>query len=133
MKVVLVACCGRKLPGPAAAKDLYQSALFLKSRRYAEQHGDRWLILSARHGVVDPETIVEPYDETLSRMPAASRREWSANVARQLDGLRRDRLIVLAGDAYCGWTEGFDVDRPMRGLGIGRQLKFLDDSADVRA
>lgn len=132
MKVVLVACCGKKLISPAPAKDLYQSTLFLKSRRYAERHGDCWLILSAKHGVVDPETIIEPYDETLSRRAASFRREWSNNVARQMAGFKRDRLIVLAGNAYCGWIEGFDFERPMRGLGIGRQLKFLDDGAAGR-
>ena len=133
MNVVLVACSGKKLSSPAPAKDLYQSTLFLKSRRYAERHGDCWLILSAKHGLVDPETIVEPYDETLSRKTASSRREWSTKVARQLEGFKRDRLVVLAGDTYCGWTEGFEVDRPMRGMGIGRQLKFLTESALARA
>ena len=28
--------------------------------------GSRWLILSARHGLVNPEDLLEPYDETVS-------------------------------------------------------------------
>jgi len=127
--VVLIACCGKKLKEPAPAKDLYRSDLFIKARRYAEQHGDRWFILSAKHGVVDPEAIIEPYDETLTEKSAAERRAWSAKVAVQLAGHKRDRLTVLAGEAYCGWSEGFKVERPMRGLGIGQQLRFLLEHA----
>lgn len=123
--IVLVACCGKKLPNAAKAKDIYRSELFIKSRRYAEQHGDRWLILSAKHGVVDPEDVIEPYDETLNDKSAAERRVWSAKVAEQLQKHRNDRLTVLAGGAYCGWTDGFNAERPMQGLGIGQQLQYL--------
>jgi hypothetical protein len=123
--VVLVACCGKKLSEPSRAKDLYRSELFLKSRRYAEQHGDHWLILSAKHGVVDPDTVIEPYDETLNEKSAAERRSWAAKVTQQLSSCRHDRLTVLAGEAYCGWVEGFNVERPMQGLGIGQQLQYL--------
>jgi hypothetical protein len=123
--IVLVACCGKKLPNAAKAKDIYRSELFIKSRRYAEQHGDRWLILSAKHGVVDPEDVIEPYDETLNDKSAAERRAWSAKVAEQLQKHRHDRLTVLAGGSYCGWTDGFNAERPMQGLGIGQQLQYL--------
>ncbi len=123
--IVLVACCGKKLDRPAPAKDLYCSDLFIKSRRYAEQHGDRWLVLSAKHGVVDPDAVIEPYDETLNYMSASERRAWAAKVAQQLSSCRNDKLTVLAGEAYCGWVEGFNVERPMQGLGIGQQLKYL--------
>jgi hypothetical protein len=58
--VVLVACAGTKVPRQAAAKDLYASALFLKSRSYAERVGGRWFILSAKHGLLGPEELVAP-------------------------------------------------------------------------
>lgn len=123
--IVLVACCGKKLPYAAPAKEIYQSELFLKSRRYAEQHGDRWLILSAKHGIVHPDATIEPYDETLNDKTASERRAWSERVTRQLDDLRGEKLTVLAGEAYCGWCDGFNADRPMKGLGIGQQLAYL--------
>jgi hypothetical protein len=125
-RVVLVACCGKKLPYAAPARDLYQSELFRKSRRYAEQNGDQWLILSALHGVVHPDATVEPYDLTLNDMGADARRQWAAKVAAQLSDYRSDRLTVLAGSAYCGWVDQFaNVTRPMEGLGIGQQLAYL--------
>lgn len=125
-RVVLVACCGKKLPYPAPARELYQSELFRKSRAYAEQHGDEWLILSALHGVVHPDATVAPYDQTLNDMPAEDRRAWSARVARQLAAYAADELTVLAGAAYCGLVHEFEnVTRPMEGLGIGQQLAYL--------
>jgi hypothetical protein len=125
-RIVLVACCGKKLPYPAPAQDLYQSELFRKSRLYAEQNGDEWLILSAKHGVVHPGATVEPYDVTLNEMSSAERRAWSARVAEQLREFSNDQLTVLAGSAYCGWIDAFtNVTRPMEGLGIGQQLAYL--------
>jgi hypothetical protein len=122
--VVLVACCGPKLPYAAPAKELYQSDLFRKSRAYAEQHGEGWLILSAEHGVVHPEATLAPYDKTLKTMPANERRAWADKVRAQLD--TSDRYTVLAGNDYCGWmNDEFDTARPMEGLGIGQQLAWL--------
>ena len=125
LRVVLVACCGEKLSHPAPAKDLYQSELFKKSRTWAESNGDKWLILSAKLGVIHPEQVVEPYDETLNDKKAGERAEWSRKVAQQLGSYSTDRLVVLAGKNYCGWVEGFDVERPMEGMGIGQQLAWL--------
>ena len=123
--IVLVACCGKKLSEPAPAKDIYRSELFIKSRRYAEQHGDRWLILSAKHGVLHPDTVIEPYDETLNDKTAAERRTWAAKVSQELANYKNDRLTVLAGETYCGWVDDFHVERPMKSLGIGQQLQYL--------
>jgi hypothetical protein len=124
--IVLVACCGKKAAKRTTACDLYQSELFKKSRRYAEQHGDCWFILSALHGVVDPREILDPYDVTLNGMSAQQRTRWNEKVALQLDAHRNDKLTVLAGSAYCGWVSGFSAAiRPMAGMGIGQQLAWL--------
>lgn len=132
-RIVLVACCGKKLPYAAPARDLYQSELFKKSRRYAEQNGDQWLILSALHGVVHPDATVEPYDVTLNDMGADARKQWSAKVADQLADYRNDQLTVLAGFAYCGWVTKFNnVTRPMEGLGIGQQLAYLHSTTTTQ-
>lgn len=122
--VVLIACCAEKLSHAAPAKDLYCSPLFKKSRRYAETHGDTWLILSAKHGVLDPNQVIESYDETLNKMPKHVRRTWAERVKNQLN--KSDRYTVLAGSTYCEDWIGFDVTRPLFGLGIGQQLAWLN-------
>jgi hypothetical protein len=129
--VVLVACCGPKLSNAAPASDIYQSALFKKARAYAETYGDKWYVLSAKYGLLRSDEIVDPYDLTLSTMTTAQRREWDGRVIHQLlqAGVRgSDKIVSLCGNDYSGWIEFTDlsVDRPMRGLGIGQQLAWLD-------
>jgi hypothetical protein len=82
--VALIACSKMKVEEQVAAKDLYSLPLFKMSRGYAERNADRWFILSAEHGLLDPETTTSPYDTTLNRMAAASRREWVKGVIDQM-------------------------------------------------
>ena len=46
-KVALVPCAKGKVESSVAARDLYDSELFRKSRRWAEHNADSWFILSA--------------------------------------------------------------------------------------
>lgn len=124
-KIGLVACSGDKRHGRHRAADLYQSTLFRKSREYAEKNCDIWFILSARHGLVRPDDQIESYDQTLNEMPMDQRKEWSARVRQQLHPYQGDDIVVLAGNRYCEWTDGFKVTRPMQGMGIGQQLQWL--------
>jgi len=100
MRIALVSCVKTKLSQPHPAKDLYTSPLFLGLRRYAETHADRWFILSEKHGLLDPERVIEPYETTLNRMGVRGRRQWAENVKSQLmEVLPADaEVIVLAGE-----------------------------------
>lgn len=73
--VFLVACVAAKLDRPAPARDLYASPWFQKARAYVERQGGAWFILSAKHGLTAPETVIAPYDETLGAMQAGERRQ----------------------------------------------------------
>lgn len=130
---VLVACCAAKLDRPALAQDIYISPLFKKSRAFAERFGDRWLILSAKYGVVRPDETIRPYNQTLNKMTAAERKYWARETSNQLASSLslhgRTGFIILAGKSY---REHLNLDFaswvgvPMRGLGIGQQLAWLD-------
>lgn len=127
--VYLVACCGPKLDHAAPAVDLYTSPLFTKSRTYAERRG-RWFILSALHGLLDPLAEIEPYDVTLKKMRSPERRAWGLQVQKQMAaaGILNCRLIALAGAGYLSplVAAGVSVSQPMKGLGIGKQLQWLN-------
>ena len=131
--IALVACASRKLRHAAPARDLYVSDLFAKSRRYAERHSAAWFILSALHGLVDPDVVIEPYDQTLNDMPVAQRRAWARRVLDQLEPVVRpgDSVIVLGGARYRDGivpalrARGVHVAVPLEGLRIGEQLSFL--------
>lgn len=129
--IVLISCVSEKLSHKAKAKDLYISALFTKALAYARcLHPDAVYILSARYGLLDLETEIEPYDLTLNVMGAQEIRSWSAEVLRQLrrkTDLQRDRFIFLAGNKYRKYLTPHlaHCKVPMEGLPIGKQLQFL--------
>jgi len=66
----LIACSGSKLETHAKARDLYTGQAFRFAMTAAERAGADVLILSALHGVVDPEAWLTPYNVTLSDMSA---------------------------------------------------------------
>jgi hypothetical protein len=76
MDIGLVACSRLKADRPLPARELYVSPLFRAARAYAERRygSECWLILSAKHGLVDPETVLAPYDVTLRQLSAANAR-----------------------------------------------------------
>lgn len=137
-RLALVSCVKRKRTAPAPARDLYTSTLFRLLRQHAEANSDRWLILSAEHGVVDPDTVLAPYERTLLRMSSREQREWAARVRAQLvphlAGVTS--VLLLAGERYRQHLVDFleqngrTVDIPLRGLSIGRQLKWLTSRTD---
>lgn len=78
--VGLVACGKTKTPTPSPARALYTGELFRRVSAFAEQTCDAWFILSAKHYLVHPDEILEPYDRTLAEMSAADRRHWGWTV-----------------------------------------------------
>jgi hypothetical protein len=132
--VVLIGCVKSKRDRPAPARDLYTSPLFRKERGYAERSGARWFILSAEHGLLEPSTVVAPYDLVLSKTSREYRRDWGRRVVGQLDheiGPLAGKVIeVRPGEAYAGAIRqllrdaGADVREPMRGRSMGRRLAW---------
>lgn len=131
--VFLVSCVSQKRSEPALAKDLYVSALFTKARRYVEAGGGPWFILSAKYGLVAPDQVLDPYNETLNKMGVAERREWAKFVQSQMDQQlpNADRVVILAGKRYREFLMDYltrryrSVEIPMDRLKIGEQLHWL--------
>jgi len=74
-RIALVSCVKTKRNSAVAAKDMYISQLFVGMRRYAEQNSDDWFILSAEHGVLQPDQVIAPYERTLKTMSKLKRRQ----------------------------------------------------------
>lgn len=135
-KIYFVACVGKKASVAMPAKDLYQSEWFKKASAYAKSAGDQWYILSAKYGLVAPGDTIEPYDMTLNKMSKAERDNWAGQVMTQIEqelDETSDELYFLAGLNYreplITWlvVDGWVTCVPMRGLGIGQQLKWLKE------
>ncbi|KHL18310.1 UNVERIFIED_CONTAM: hypothetical protein LK11_06950 [Mumia flava] len=132
--LLLVTCVKQKLDHTAPARDLYTSPLFRKERAYAEASGLPWFILSAVHGLVEPATVLEPYELRLSATPRSYRSEWGARVvaalAERLAPLGNPVVEVHAGAAYADPIRpllldlGCRVVEPLRGLTMGQRLAW---------
>ena len=134
-RIGLVGCVKEKRSTPAVAKDLYTSPLFIGRRRAVERSCDQWFVLSALHGLVDPDQLVEPYDVTLNSMGRDARRDWAAGViqslGRRLGSLEGHHFELHAGANYLEFglmdallRRGATVSWPTRGLPMGKQLGY---------
>jgi hypothetical protein len=64
--VVLLSCVKSKLTHCCRAGDMYTSPLFRKMMAYAESlRPKRIFILSAKYGLLRPDDLIEPYEQTL--------------------------------------------------------------------
>jgi cytoplasmic iron level regulating protein YaaA (DUF328/UPF0246 family) len=132
-KIVLISCVNKKLSSKAKARELYISPLFRLNLAYARTlNPDKIFILSAKYGLLGLEEEVEPYNETLNNMSDDEIKEWAKQVVNKLKeiaDLKNDEFIFLAGDKYRKFIIPHiaKYEIPMKGLGIGKQLKFLKD------
>jgi hypothetical protein len=132
--IVLVTCVKSKGTRPAAAKDLYTSALFRKEPAYAERIGVPWFILSAEHGVVAPDEWLAPYERYIADTSASYRSAWGAWGAARLDllaGPITDKVVEIhAGSTYLDALRphlerlGARVVDPLHGLSMGQRLAW---------
>lgn len=104
---ILVIACGKakiwrrsRSPEKVPAKIAYTSSLFRLSRKYAEQFfAGRWVILSAKHGLLLPNREIRNYDVTFTeaRKSVSDRklmRQWMSIFPNV-------RVVVsLAGQSY---------------------------------
>jgi hypothetical protein len=142
-RLVLLGCVKTKLDQAAPAKDLYISALWQKRRAYAEASGQPWRILSAEHGLLDPDEVIAPYDRHLKSQSPAYQREWSDKVARsilvELDKLGLRSVEIHASSAYVMGIRpiltaaGIMVDWPFEGLTQGEHLSWYGHNSGLTA
>jgi hypothetical protein len=117
--------------GPAPARDAYTGPTYRLNRAYAEQFADRWVILSAKYGFLDPGDVVPgPYDVTFKDRSTSP---ISVDVLRRQvveGGLDRfDRVIGLGGKEYRAIVQTVfarvSVEFPFAKLPIGRYMQAV--------
>ena len=129
--IYLVGCGKQKASSRARAKDIYTSPFFRYKRQYAERFGDSWFIISAKHHLLHPDKMIEPYDEALNDAGVATKKSWAAIVHKQLCQVinPNDIIIILAGKDYFGHLlpllGSYKVLLPLKGLKQGGQMQWL--------
>src|SRR5579859_969812 len=108
--IYLVSCVSEKRALDLPAEQLYCSDWFQKARSYVLRRikdGDEWRILSAKYGLLHPNTKVAPYNETLNDMRKSQRVDWSRRVINELRCALQagDIVVFLAGQKYREFLE----------------------------
>ena len=139
--IILIAGTKTKLTTAAPARELYTGSLFRKARAYADQSGVPWFIISAEHGLVRGENVLEPYDCSQGDQSARARRLWAARVAAQLEqAVGPLSSKTIEGDAGSRYTaplreelsaRGATMTEPLAGLGLGQRLAWYDHHAQT--
>ena len=135
MRIGLVGCVKSKQAHPSPARNMYTSTLFRGRIEAVESTCDTWFVLSAKHGLLDPDEVIEPYDVALKNLPSDTRRAWSNKVLGALLGRCGDLsgtvFEIHASSAYRdnGLVSGLKaagatVENPTEGLNRGQQLAF---------
>lgn len=132
LRVVLAQCTDQKRGRACEARRLYdESDYFQKQRGYAEAVADEWFIQSAKHGLLEPEAVIEPYDQHASALDDAE--AWGEEIARDLAAaVGTDAVVeILGGRAYADpltpelEARGFEVHEPLRGEALGERKRTL--------
>ena len=133
--IAIIGCSKLKLKGSTKAKDLYQGQLFKKARKYCENRQLPYYILSARYGILDPESHIDYYDTTIKDLTKLQLTELVGRVRIALSKLEVSEVVLLAGENYYKVIEEaapeLTITRPMQGLGIGQQLKWLKERTEL--
>ena len=96
---------GERSPGqgPAKTKDAYVGPPFRVNRTFAERFADKWIILSAKYGLIDPDFIIpEDYDVTFTK--PSTNPNTVEDIRKQLKDMKDlhgyDAVIALGGQVY---------------------------------
>lgn len=142
---LVIVPCGRskiwsKQPsaGPTLAKDAYTGSPFKVNRKYAEQKGDVWIILSAKYGFISPDfELPEPYEVTFKRKSSGP--VTIETLKQQVADLKLDRfadVIGLGGKEYCSAIVAAFEDTliepkfPFAGLPIGKAMQATKKASE---
>lgn len=143
-RLVIIPCGHAKIwdrepeRGPTPAREAYTGPPFLVNRQYAEHSGERWLILSAKYGFVEPDALIPgPYDVSLRRGALAAPGSEPVNVAelrRQVEQMEMHQYRTIVGLGGVGYREAirqafapWDVELifPFAGLRIGEAMRAV--------
>jgi hypothetical protein len=128
--IAFIGCSKSKRNHSCSAKDMYLGELFKKAFKYCLVNNFTIYVLSAKYGLLSPNQIIDPYDQTLNTMSQAERRIWYDLVRTQLYHLQVPDFLFYF---FCGekYHLPFQGNKPLQGLSIGRQLQWFNQRTTI--
>ena len=134
---IIIGCGRRKKKSASQARTLYVSERFRTCRAVAETLSAPYLILSALHGLIAPDTTLDPYDLDLGTLSEESKRVWANSALNYLDRTNDGAPItLLAAGAYaepimaCNAirTEPLPISAPLAEIETRHHKDWLDQA-----
>lgn len=134
-EMTLIQCTNSKRDVAAPARELYDPSQYFRAMRSwatarEQVHGTPWAILSGKHGLVWPDTVVKPYDAVgISEAQATQ-------IAEKLVSRNTTTVHVTAGRQYTDTLvpelerAGIDVVNHFAGDPIGVRMQKLQAEVD---
>ena len=99
-KIALIACGSKKNKERTEAQHLYKGIFFEKSLELVLlKKYDKIFILSAKHGLLELNDVIEPYNESLLDKKINDRRVWADKIKVALNNKIKDDYEI---DYYAG-------------------------------
>jgi len=145
MRTLVVVPCGKAkiwknnpYAGPTKARDAYTGSPFKVNREYAERFADKWVILSAKHGFIEPDFVIpEDYNVTFGdQSPYPISIESLREQARRMEGF--EYVVALGSNEYAERVKstfqgtGMEALTPTAGLQIGKAMGKVKDAIRQR-
>lgn len=138
-RVALITCGKDKLGCAAPARELYTGTQFRLSLQVATCLFGEVLVLSAKHGLVALDDVLEPYEFSMRDVPPEARVTWGKQVVASLEARYPGEHLELHAYASAPYVEplraalppGWELVDPMRGLEQGYRLSYLSAWAEA--
>lgn len=136
--IALISCGKAKLDHAAPAREMYTGNLFRAALADCESRGLRVFILSAKHGLVGPDDVLEPYDLKLTDLPLKARLDWAQMIGRRLSEILQwaiPAMEIHAGAVYASYVAHSleqlgdvpSITNPCQGMQIGERLHYYKE------
>ena len=90
------------------------------------------LILSAKHGLIHLEKVIDPYELTLNTFSKLEKKTWANKVIHKMKALELGHDIsVFAGYNYICFLPRH-IKIPLQGLSLGFQLQWFNQRLSKR-
>jgi hypothetical protein len=136
----ITACSKSKIGGPdedvgeVEAQNLYDSWLFDGRVEALKANADEWCIFSGKYGFLEPDDLVEWYNQRLDDLPVEEQRELAEDVAENVAAKGPDKVLILMGRTYAdrlmeALDDDIEVWDPLEGVQLFDQRGELDKLA----